>query len=545
MLKRILAVFMCLALMVCAFGAMAEETAAQESAVELSPEDIIGKLTETAMAAALARGDQIKGYVNVDIDNIDSLGEEGLLVKTLFGTLLYTYAMQMGENAGQVSYGITAKDEELASLDVSYFNDVLYASSDLWGGETLKLSITDALTYLMSMVPEEEQESFGAITALANTLAEQLLDPATWESYIGAAVAWSEEYATLVQSTLGEGGAAELGHPEAVSLVTLEITGPALQSLVDNLLNVLVADDNMLGMVATIAEAAGSPMAIEDLKATITQFQGMAGAILGGMMKTITYTYLYDANETLVYYGVTGGMIISEEQSADYECVYDLTVVEGVTYVALNYTFDAGDGTAFAATVQNEVEPIVEADGVYTQNQTVSMDLEFTSEGETGSAYAVVALSYSTGADSETKSIDMEFGVDGILADALAASGDTPIIGMKSYSVSTTDVTADGFVTTIDQTMEYILAQGAELEMPIIHETVTYSNAPGEALTEPTEAIDVLTLTEEDWTAFGQLIEQQIEALGQKFIELYPELAAVEIDLGSLKEIEAEAEIAE
>jgi hypothetical protein len=530
MLKKTLAILMCMAMITCAFGASAENAAQPDDTavqVELddAPEAILGKLGINAIAEAALRGDQIRGDISTYIDASEAFDGELGLIQTLLASMLVSEAIQESEDAALFSLGLTVKDQELAKLDVSFFDDVIYASSDAWGDVPCKLSITEALTALTALMSEESQDEFSEGMALGIELSEKLFDPATWQAYLDTLQVWADARLEIESIELSVEEAEEMGHPEATVMETLEISGAALQSLADNLLNVLAADENMLGIISRVAEGSGSPISAEELQASIAQFQGMSAAILGGMLKPITYIALYDAQENVVYYETTAGLIISEEQNADVSFVYDLTVVDGVTYTSATYVVDSGDGTNIMAYAVEELEPIAEMiDGFYTQSSKTEAGLSIADGEESGSAYLVSTVQYETGKDKETKIQDVEFGTDGVLADMLLSAENGLYNGMTIHSVETTDITESGFVTVVDQTIAYTNADGTASDIPPIHQTVTMYNVPGEPLVEPTDAIDVLTMTEEQWYDLGVKIEQWLEALEQKLIDLFSEL---------------------
>ncbi|GHU72051.1 hypothetical protein AGMMS49992_07180 [Clostridia bacterium] len=523
MLRKTLALVICLAMLVCSLGAFAEE---------VSPEDIIGKLQEAALEAAIANGDQIKFTVNAGIENAESLGEESGVVVALLSAMLYTGAVQVGEDASAVTYGFTLSGEELCSIDLSFIDSTIYASSDLWDGATYKLSLNDALNYAMTMIPEEYQEAFNAGTAIGNEFAALLLNAETWAPYLEAIQSWTSQNVTIYNTALTADEAAELAHAEAVTKQTFEITGLAVQGLVDNIINVLLTDDVLLGVIAEVAAQTGTPLTVDDLKAGIAQFQGMAGMFLGGMLKPIEYTTLYDARGNIVYYEVTGGVIISEEESADFDMIYDVTVVDGVTYVSVNYDITDGAGTLIAFDLSKVVEPIVTVGDTLTQNQKLTFGYSQVTDGtEVGSLSVSYDVAYETGAAKEVRVQTIEFTVSGETAEVLIDGEGVPFSGMKVSTVETTDVTETGFVTITDQKIEYLGTDGDLAGFPVITETIRMENAPGVEITASEDAIDVLGLTDEQWAELGTLLEQKLTELSEKLISLVPGLADLVINL--------------
>jgi hypothetical protein len=530
-----MATLMCLVMLVSVMGAAAGETVTQEATA--APElVVVGGLGASAIANAIANGERIEITANANYEGLEEGGDETLLLaQTLLSAILFTGKIQQGQESGLISCGVTAKDEELLNLDISYFGDLIYVSSDLLGEDTYKVSISEALEYLTrgeAGEGDETEEDIGSATEsftqgaqFGARMAELLSDPAVLEPYQQAILAWAETNLTSESQPLTAEEATELAHPEAVEKYSLTVSGLALQTLVNDLLSVLLADDNMLGAIAQYSGEYGEPMSVEELKEAVTQLQGMAGSILVGMLKSIEITALYDDQEELVYLDITSGLIVSEEQTALLNILYDKTVVDGIGYTLVAVGTDSGDGNTVEIYLAQSVEPIVETDGVYTQNQKTSLTIDITNDGETGAASLILDAAYNTGADKETINQVIEFALEGALADGVYGEG-APYTAMKVTSVETTDLTETGFITTINQAFEYL---GEDTEgLPITVQTVTLSNAPGEELTEPADAINALTLTDEQLAELKLLIGERFEALGEKITGLYPELAEYE-----------------
>lgn len=534
MARKLMAAFICLAMMVCALGAAAEGTPVEDA--QISPELMaIGGLGASAIAAAVQRGEQVKYTATMNIDGLEALGEEdSLLMQAVLGSILLTGKVQQGSDSGMTSYSITAKGEEVAAIDILFFDRsiddqsdppegdaMVYVSSNLLGEDTYSLSIREALDYLSdSSAPALDDERLARRAALA----ERLSDPAVLEPYKETMSEWFSANMQTVKQELSAEEAAELAHPEAVRRETLEVTGIALQTLALDMLNVLAADENMLDIMVQIAIDGGVVSTADELKAAIAQMQGMAGAILGGMLTSVTATALFDADEKVVFFEITGGMIVSEEQIATASFMYDQTVVDGTAYVASTFTLDGGADASVRAYVSNVAEPIVEIGDAMTQNLKTTVGVDIEKGGETGTARIVVVKNYNTGSTREVITTNMDIGVEGVLADFIASEG-VPFTGFNKLTVETTEVTETGFTTTIDQTLDYTGVFGEPSSVPVVYQTLTMTNVPSEELTEPADAINVLTMTAEQVDALKLEVEARIESIVIKLAGMYPELA--------------------
>ncbi|MDR0396733.1 MAG: hypothetical protein LBH66_05470 [Oscillospiraceae bacterium] len=534
MARKLMAAFICLAMMVCALGAAAEGTPVEDA--QISPELMaIGGLGASAIAAAVQRGEQVKYTATMNIDGLEALGEEdSLLMQAVLGSILLTGKVQQGSDSGMTSYSITAKGEEVAAIDILFFDRsiddqsdppegdaMVYVSSNLLGEDTYSLSIREALDYLSdSSAPALDDERLARRAALA----ERLSDPAVLEPYKETMSEWFSANMQTVKQELSAEEAAELAHPEAVRRETLEVTGIALQTLALDMLNVLAADENMLDIMVQIAIDGGVVSTADELKAAIAQMQGMAGAILGGMLTSVTATALFDADEKVVFFEITGGMIVSEEQIATASFMYDQTVVDGTAYVASTFTLDGGADASVRAYVSNVAEPIVEIGDAMTQNLKTTVGVDIEKGGETGTARIVVVKNYNTGSTREVITTNMDIGVEGVLADFIASEG-VPFTGFNKLTVETTEVTETGFTTTIDQTLDYTGVFGEPSSVPVVYQTLTMTNVPSEELTEPADAINVLTMTAEQVDALKLEVEARIESIVVKLAGMYPELA--------------------
>ena len=529
MLRKWLAMALCLMLALTSLPALA-----QEGTEAPDPEKVVGQLFNTLTAEAAASGQQLQFTYTMGMDDADFIGEQGAVISSLLGAIVYSMSVQTTDSAEKFVYNFNLGDDKLFDASLSHEGDEVYISSSLLGDKAYKFSITEAIGTILEFV---EQNAALIDTSLLENLAV-FFDPQALEPYMEIVNNWISENIVFVQETEN---VATAEHPDAAYKLTLNISAESLRDYFTQYSDVMYHDKNMLGLMAALS---GDPsitpeLLEEELEGQREYLDNFYSKVLGD----ISLSQLYNANDKLINAVFKGGINIYEDY-ATFEgepdpyylnVIYDLATVDGVASESVVVSITGYDGTFIKATASTELNPVSVVNDVYSQTQRFFFSAEGIYEGESFGFNATVDSSKSTSATNEKIWTSFQLKANETLADLLASAG----LPIASYNITVdqeTKLTETGWVSDIQESVSYLNAEGKKT-LPTVTSHIKVEPGTTDPIELPTDALDLLKLTIPELVDLQGVIKTNAEAFVLKLQEyLFPGYAEFTYEPDAIEE---------